>query len=47
MGHVDGVCVREAWGMHGWKVGNIVIYLFVQHGLHGTCVAVTDSVGIF
>jgi hypothetical protein len=36
-----GACTVGKW------VGNIGIDLFVQHGLHGTCVAVSDSVGIF
>jgi hypothetical protein len=31
----------------GKWVGNMGNDLFVQHGLHGTCMAVSDSVGIF
>jgi hypothetical protein len=49
MGHVDGVYVREKGERCtvGKWVGNMGIDLFVQHGLHGTCMAVSDSVGIF
>jgi hypothetical protein len=36
-----GACTVGKW------VGNMSIDLFVQHSLHGTCVAVSDSVGIF